>query len=382
MHLSGFSMRKYSNRIGWVATVFVPTALALVTPVTAFVGSPFISAKIRSSKALFGNQLLTFQEPSTNVTVQLVGSMHYNPTSIQLVEETIADLAEKDQLGSVVIESCDIRWQTTTEMNPLLQKFLQSEMRAACEVTLDANRPVVLGDQRINITVDRMKAGFKETVVDLVRPDQGGWQRIWSNITAAWIETSPPNDGGKYLTVTEFFDPKLVLNFPISLLKYPTSYFVRAPVATLAFFSLLYFGDGLGDATTIPMDEMTVFDWTTSLSVAILELIVFARILTKELLAERNEILAKSILDQCRIYQKGTQSALNQGQNSGWFGSLFGSPAVATKADGALQIEEEIMYVPTNKTMAMTGQGGKTVVAVLGMAHCNGIAKLLKEQRV
>ena len=78
-------------------------------------------------------QVLKFVEPQTNVTVMLIGSMHYNPASIQLVETTVEDLAKSNQLGYVIIESCDIRLNTTQEMmdkkrEQLLAKQLASDI--------------------------------------------------------------------------------------------------------------------------------------------------------------------------------------------------------------------------------------------------------------
>merc|ERR1712238_383379 len=42
-------------------------------------------------------QLLEFVEPTTNVTVLLIGSMHYNPASIDLVETTVEKLGLEDK---------------------------------------------------------------------------------------------------------------------------------------------------------------------------------------------------------------------------------------------------------------------------------------------
>merc|ERR1712238_132445 len=139
-------------------------------------------------------QLLEFVEPTTNVTVLLIGSMHYNPASIELVEQTVERLGRDDKLGSVIIESCDIRWNKTQTImdkkNTKLQEkqkakaeeesqasssssiassdavnitlnkddLLGNEMVAAWEVATKYQRPTVLGNQRINITIDALKA--------------------------------------------------------------------------------------------------------------------------------------------------------------------------------------------------------------------------------
>ena len=50
-----------------------------------------------------GLQILEFQEPQTNVTVVLVGAMHYNPSSIQLATSTINELGQSNALGLSLI---------------------------------------------------------------------------------------------------------------------------------------------------------------------------------------------------------------------------------------------------------------------------------------
>ena len=63
-------------------------------------------------------------------------------------------------MGSIIIESCDQRWNATLE-NELVRDALLSEMKAAHDLGIKYNRPVVLGDQDINITVSELKNGAK-----------------------------------------------------------------------------------------------------------------------------------------------------------------------------------------------------------------------------
>ena len=51
-------------------------------------------------------QVLSVRDSRTGVMVQIVGSMHYNEHSIRTTQSVIRDLAERDALGAVVIESC------------------------------------------------------------------------------------------------------------------------------------------------------------------------------------------------------------------------------------------------------------------------------------
>jgi hypothetical protein len=66
------------------------------------------------------SQMLSFIEPTTGVIVKLVGAMHYNPTSVSLAYSTCNDLAEKSQLGSVIVESCPQRWNKVQQLMMLL----------------------------------------------------------------------------------------------------------------------------------------------------------------------------------------------------------------------------------------------------------------------
>eukprot|EP00537_Pseudo-nitzschia_pungens_P004108 CAMPEP_0172378432 /NCGR_PEP_ID=MMETSP1060-20121228/69405_1 /TAXON_ID=37318 /ORGANISM="Pseudo-nitzschia pungens, Strain cf. cingulata" /LENGTH=547 /DNA_ID=CAMNT_0013106149 /DNA_START=1039 /DNA_END=2682 /DNA_ORIENTATION=- len=508
-----------------------------------------LSSSLLSSSLLrswFPNdrQVLEFREPNTNVTVLLIGSMHYNPASIKLVERTLTRLGDDQKLGSVIIESCDIRWNKTQEIlrrkkeeeeeertqNPLWflglrrddennsddededeietsppppppppfetnndQDFLGNEMRAAWEVATRYNRPTVLGDQRINVTVDALKASLKETASDLLWGGPGGWKRSRDEIAENWDKTIPiaalggsnnnrsnnNNNNNKptmdpedtestaatsepaYLNAVAFFDPRLLLSLPVSLVKYPLSFLVKDPVPVGAFFlciaALNFYGTGMtiiDPTTTLDWtdpkalweavvaglaqqynnnnnnnnggnhddyyyyyDSYSVLPWTDyvlSVAIAVVETIVFARLLLKPLLADRNEILARSVLDQCRLFaaaaepgigeQRRTKSGRSLLSSSSWFDRWFAGPqaAVAAIATGSTvdgngdgDGEPGIVYVPGSEPETLLARdssnnnnnnnksdGEKVVVAVLGMAHCNGVMKLLREQKV
>merc|ERR1712238_647141 len=201
-------------------------------------------------------QLLEFVEPTTNVTVLLIGSMYYNPASIELVEQTVEKLGREDKLGSVIIESCDIRWNKTQTImdkkNTKLQEkqkakaeaeesqsssssvtsssdavnitlnkddLLGNEMVAAWEVASKYQRPTVLGDQRINITIDALKANFKDTLSDIFLKGPNGWKNSYTEIVEGWEQTTPidvsrnnnndvgNNDAVQNLNALAFFDP-------------------------------------------------------------------------------------------------------------------------------------------------------------------------------
>jgi hypothetical protein len=319
-----------------------------------------------SIKARSSPQIVEFEEPTTGVTVKLIGCMHYNPASIKTTKDTINALARENKLGSVIIESCDIRWNQTKALPLAVQNLLQSEMKAACELAGETyQRPVVLGDQRINITVGSLKRGFQETFVDLATPFNGGWGRLFRNITQAREEAVPLGDPA-YLNPTAFLDPRLLLASPVSLVLYPLSYFFKSPIRTTFALTLLFLIDQPPSdaATIVTLDQMTNADWVQSLTVAGAEIVLFARVFLKDLLAERNVVLAKNILEECRRYQSKT------GSGKTFWNSFSGK-----------NLEKvNVMYVHGSKKSG--AEQDKAVVAVLGMAHCNGIAKLLKEQKV
>jgi len=303
------------------------------------------------------SQVLDFVEPTTGVRVKLVGAMHYNPASIQLAVDSINDLAAAGQLGSIVIESCDIRWNATME-NELMKDALLSEMKAAHDLGIQYGRPVVLGDQRINVTVAALKSGAKEAVLDLAQPWNGGWGRLAASISAAREEALPFGD--RFLGLGSYFDAQLLAASPVSLVKYPLSYAIKSPVFAAAVGVLILLG-GADSSDAYVGDTASATDILESLVLSTLEFVIFGRIFLKELLQDRNVILADSILEQCRNYD-GT------GGGGGWLDALLRTGG--DRATGAVYAPDSIAGRP---------ERGKTVVAVLGLAHCNGIKKLLTE---
>jgi hypothetical protein len=226
---------------------------------------------------------------------------------------------------------------------------------------------------------------FQETLWDALQPFGGGWNRIVANITQAWEDASP--NEAPYLTPLSFLDPQLLLTAPVSFFKYPLSYLTKSPVATLAFLSCVAVlsnpGEALAQSSTT---DLTWYDVAASLGVATIETVVFARVILKEVLHDRNVVLADSILRQCRLYQRQQNRSNNKATSSGtksalspWSAFFSPSKAFATTVD-----DDHVVYVKSSGTMTATTGGGsgspKTVVAVLGMAHCNGIKKILQER--
>jgi len=237
-----------------------------------------------------------------------------------------------------------------------------SEMKAAHDLGIRFRRPVVLGDQRINITVSELKNGAKEAVLDLVQPWNGGWGRLADSISSARRVAVPFGD--QFLGLGSYFDPQLLAASPASLVKYPLSYAVRSPVFTAAVVLLLVLGNA-DSSNAYAGDGVGTVDLLESLLVSALETAIFARVFLKELLQDRNVVLAEAILAQCRNYETKSRDA-------SWLDRLYRmNGGNGDRAAGAIYAPDSVAGRPENN--------GKTVVAVLGLAHCNGIKKLLTE---
>lgn len=225
----------------------------------AFISPPTTNKAARSAPSFRDGRtaragVLEFVEPETGVTVRLIGSMHYNPASIQLTADCLQQLQAESRLGSVLIESCPSRWNSTlqNDLPPFITKLLVSEMRTAHDLALDFGRPVILGDQPIEVTIERGRASLVETARALVTP--ASWQALGANFTQAWLAAVPA--GPQYLGVSALLDPKLLLAAPVSLFKYPLSYIVKDPLTATLVLGLLWGSDvasaaALGQPTTI-----------------------------------------------------------------------------------------------------------------------------------
>jgi len=207
------------------------------------------------------------------------------------------------------------------EKMPVLRKLLGNEMRAACDVSEEYGRPVILGDQFINVTVARLKETFGETAKDLVSPFGGGWSRFSDDVGRAFGEAMRKGDG--YIGAFGLLDFKLIAGLPLSFIKYPASYLFRSPFGTLPFGSVIYLISSLDSANAavnLAADVSSpayILSSIFSLSFAALETAFFARLLLVDLLAERNVTLAESILEQCEIYSSASDSknGLDNGNN-------------------------------------------------------------------
>lgn len=260
--------------------------------------------------------------------------MHYNPYSIKTTSKCITELGESNTLGSVIIESCPSRWSRTLKKQPkgsFRRKVLDNEMQMAYELGVGYDRPVILGDQDIDTTNERLKASLKASLLDVFNPF-GGWKSILEDVSKAKDSTValPSSKNVDYLTIYDFLDPQLLLAAPLSIIRYPLALVLKAPVASIAGLASIAFLEQNNYFGTDPTSSVeSAVDIAESAFVSLLEIMVLARSFLVTLLAERNDILAAKIRESC------------------------------------VQVCKE--------------KNGKerVVVAVLGMAHSNGVANLL-----
>jgi len=307
-------------------------------------------------------QALRFRDARTGVDVVLVGTMHYNPASIELASSTVASLGDADRLGAVVLETCPTRWAKTLKFQPKgspMRVLLDNEFQAATEAAPRKTR-VVLGDQRIEDLSVSAKAQFKSTIEDFASPFTGGWRRLWDDARLTYArEVVGVGDDELKLTFADLaLDPRLLLAMPLSLFRYPLAWSIKSPKTVVPFLGFVY---GLSilpslvpaggvDAETHRYVASGAENAISALFflLDVLEVVFLSRLFLKALLEVRNDILAKSVRETCEAVRRER---------------------------GETGVETETL------TGTGTGTGTlrpKTVVAVLGAAHLNGVqARLL-----
>jgi pheromone shutdown protein TraB len=227
-------------------------------------------------------------------------------------------------------------------------------MVAAAEMAREYRYPLFLGDQGIDDTSKRLKESFLESLSDLVTLQ---WIKLAREIRKSYVEAvyvGGNSSGTDYLGYSDFFSMRLLMYVPVSLIRYPLALILKAPKFSLALLSVLFlvsmidptdvstpltstlsaFGIDVGDQISPTAEAVT--SMMTSFLILVGEIALLGRPFLTVLLAERNNIIAKNILTECnRLSEK--------------------------RATGGDERE-------------------KTVVSVLGMAHCNGIKKILTER--
>ena len=287
---------------------------------------------------------LFFLEAATKQPIHIVGTMHYNPHSINKVTELIHDYGSTGRLGSVVIESCEERWSTTQRIQPKgskLRWFLDNEFQAAAELADQYDARMILADENISKNNERINSVLMQTIQDLCSPPMG-WETILFDLQRGWRENVDPQlptisktepKGKKvFLDRSDLFDVDLLQSAPLSLARYVLGFVAKKPLPGTLLLGWLAGLIGYGIVHGIGYDLSLLEEVKATAAGLGLNLIIgvplLGRILLLTLLGDRNEILAKNIRDECFSLQKEDRC-------------------------------EEV------------------VVVVLGLAHCNGVKRLL-----
>ena len=307
------------------------------------------------SRALRGS-VLTCSDRKTSARVTLVGTVHFNPASIRLAETAVRDAAADGALRAVALESCPMRWNATMQQQPagsVLRSLLDNEMQAAAEVADEVDGvEIVLVDQPIDQTTSRLVRLFGLTLVDLVTPWSGGWGRIFRDIRQGYAQvvssgSAGPIDGGRRV-LERALDPSLLAGGPVALGRYLLAFAVTSPalcallIATTAYYAV-YFGLVSGDgawtavtwspASTEPIatvgEGAILVDARAFVAFQLVQWVVYARVFLVALLEERNRVIARNI-----------------------------------------------------RHAAERGGRDATVVAILGVAHLDGVRALLSEDEI
>ena len=264
-------------------------------------------------------------DTATNSPVILVGTMHYNPASVSVVESTIrAVSASEDGLRNVAIELCDARWNSTIAARwsaaPSLRRYLsEDEFQVAFETARACGAAdIVLADQPIRITARRFGEVLLRTGRDCVTPS--GWRLIGRDLASAFAQA--PSFARAAL------DAGVVAGAPIAL----TRYLYQSPAA-LPFLV----GSTVALTAAQAWDEATgaTADLSDSLITALVSTIV-ARAVFVALIQERNFVLTENIRRACESS-------------------------------------------PAEDVDASTCGPGRAVVAVMGMAHLEGVRLALEK---
>lgn len=288
--------------------------------------------------------MLKFTDVKSGRDVVLVGVMHFNPVSIQAVERVVADLAGARDLGAILVESCPARWATAEEDAQVASG--DDEMQVAAALAEANGCGFALADQDIDVTSGRLAQLCKLSLIQLFTPLSGGWQHLGRDLASGWAALQPADGDG--VTSLAFVDGQLLLGAPVALRRWLSS---NPEVVALLVGAAAVLGaaDGaalfIGGGDPVYPWEVTsldaVLELLPSVGIALVESVLLMRILLVGLVEERNHVLARHI-------RAASMQVL--------------TPPRAVRQRGG-------------------GKDGRTVVAVMGLAHLNGVKQLLTTSR-
>jgi hypothetical protein len=192
-----------------------------------------------------------------------------------------------------------------------MRSVLDNEFHSAAEAAGD-DAEIVLGDQEIAALGENLGRLVKETAFDLLYPPRaftGGWKSYADDVREAVATEIDGGDEGVD-AMDLFGDGKLLLNAPVSLIRYPLAWLLKSPklIVPLASFWLtiaalpgaveaLPEGAAQSSAETLVTDLFLMLDF--------LQVTLLSRCFLVALLRDRNEILARSIADACERVPEG-----------------------------------------------------------------------------
>jgi len=280
------------------------------------------------SRAAREAQVLRFIEPTSGSEVVLVACIHFHPASVAKVSRLTAVLEEQGALAAVVLEQCPTRWGRLTRSQPRgtpLRNLLDNEMQAAAELAEAAGLPVVLGDQTVEELTENIRDVAMTSALDLRTVD--GVKRSVDIVfrqcvvIAGMIPRSnhvSPGQQEDCIGFRDFLEPGLLLGIPVAVCRY----ILRAPKLSFSAFTILALTANLPDNP--PESDDLIFA-VISVGLQLLVALGMLRTLFTVFLQDRDSVLADSIRETC-----------------------------------------------------MTSSGpGRSVVAVLGATHCNGVKRSL-----
>ena len=317
----GFFPRGFGKKVLGTAPNFSGTFGDLATRGRPILLSPaFYKGMLQllvAALTLRSPQVLRMRDATTKQEIALVGTVHYNPASVERSKEEVTlSLDRNEKVGAVVVESCASRWGRSLELSPpgsLIAKLTQSEMQSAAGVALQSNVPIMLGDADAGAFLPRVKELGKQTVRELADPLSGGWASVYRDFARTLPGTLFPDDvaksdllleGEEPIGLQDFARKEVLIGFLFSLVRYPLAFALKAPLPFAGFATFIVALDSTasqldaaaevsmaaGDVFSLPIVATLVFS-TLTFGLSVLT----SRLLLVAFLEERNAELARSI---------------------------------------------------------------------------------------
>ena len=237
--------------------------------------------------------ILRLQRQGTPIT--LVGVMHYNPASCELVRSTIL---EEPALGAVCVELCDARFNATIaskwRRGPSFERtFFEDECQVAFEAAQDgAGLGVVLADQPIGETARRSADLLLATARDVLTP--GGWRRIAADLTSGAAELL--DGGGGLRPADALLNGALLRGAPLAVARY----LAASPPAAILLVGALLTLDALLAAIAVDTSVIGLPERAAEIALVLVVSAAALRVVLVALVLERNDALADAIAREAR----------------------------------------------------------------------------------